>query len=197
MVRQASVYKIGHFNKQDIRELCPTLSNSSIENAFRDLIAIGETQKEGKGIRSMSLDVWSTSSHSLSAERKTPSFAAHIKDYRIVDSPSPSLKKVNSNSLFCTTHGFHCLHLGLKSFPSADCMQSQLTGSSHRSSNYWPSNISAARIQLKAIPLKYSTSSILSHSAVEIPYTVRNRRNPCWSQLKQKNQRYQINRSCH
>ena len=65
-----------------------------------------------------------------------PSFAAHIKDYRIVDSPSPSLEKVNSNSLFCTTHGFHCLHLGLKSFPSADCMQSQLTGSSHRSSNY-------------------------------------------------------------
>lgn len=65
-----------------------------------------------------------------------PSFAAHIKDYRIVDSPSSSLEKVNSNSLFCTTHGFHCLHLGLKSFPSADCMQSQLTGSSHRSSNY-------------------------------------------------------------
>ena len=57
MVRQTSVYKIGHFNKQDIRELCPTLSNSSIDKAFRDLIAIGETQKEGKGIRSMSLDV--------------------------------------------------------------------------------------------------------------------------------------------
>lgn len=57
MVRQTSVYKIGHFNKQDIRELCPTLSNSSIEKAFRDLIAIGETQKEGKDIRSMSLDV--------------------------------------------------------------------------------------------------------------------------------------------
>lgn len=56
-----------------------------------------------------------------------PSFAAHIKDYRIVDSPSPSLKKVNSNSLFCTTHGFHCLHLGLKSFPSVDRMQPQLS----------------------------------------------------------------------
>ena len=154
MVRQASVYKIGHFNKQDIRELCPTLSNSSIEKAFRDLIAIGETQQAGKDIRSMSLDVCSTSSHSLSAERKTPSFAAHIKDYRIVDSPSPSLEKVNSNSLFCTTHGFHCLHLGLKSFPSADCMQSQLTGSSHRSSNYWPSNIYTPRIHLKANTLK-------------------------------------------
>lgn len=49
MVRQASMYKIGRFNKQDIRELCPTLSNSSIEKAFRDLIALGEIQKEGKG----------------------------------------------------------------------------------------------------------------------------------------------------
>lgn len=64
------------------------------------------------------------------------------------------LKKVNSNSLFCTTHGFHCLHLGLKSFPSADCMQSQLTDSSHRSSNYWPSNIYTPRIHLKANTLK-------------------------------------------
>lgn len=196
MVRQASVYKIGHFNKQDIRELCPTLSNSSIEKAFRDLIAIGETQKEGKDIRSMSLDVWSTSSHSLSAERKTPSFAAHIKDYRIVDSPSPSLEKVNSNSLFCTTHGFHCLHLGLKSFPSADCMQSQLTGSSHRSSNYWPSNIYTPRIHLKANTLK------ILHLFYPQPFYSRNplhckERNPCWPQFKQKNQRYQINRSCH
>ena len=49
MVRQASMYKIGHFNKQDIRELCPTLSNSSIEKAFRDLISLGEIRKEGKG----------------------------------------------------------------------------------------------------------------------------------------------------
>lgn len=49
MVRQASMYKIGRFNKQDIRELCPTLSNSSIEKAIRDLIALGEIQKEGKG----------------------------------------------------------------------------------------------------------------------------------------------------
>ena len=30
MVRQASMYKIGRFNKQDIRELCPTLSNLSL-----------------------------------------------------------------------------------------------------------------------------------------------------------------------
>ena len=48
-VRQASMYKIGRFNKQDIRQLCPTLSNSSIEKAFRDLISLGEIKNEGKG----------------------------------------------------------------------------------------------------------------------------------------------------
>lgn len=45
MVRQANIYKIGRFNKQDIRQLCPTLSNSSIEKAFRDLISLGEIKK--------------------------------------------------------------------------------------------------------------------------------------------------------
>lgn len=45
MVRQASMYKIGRFNKQDIRQLCPTLSNSSIEKAFRDFISLGEIKK--------------------------------------------------------------------------------------------------------------------------------------------------------
>lgn len=49
MVRRASMNKIGRFHKQDIRELCPTLSNSSIEKAFRDLISLGEIKKEGKG----------------------------------------------------------------------------------------------------------------------------------------------------
>ena len=49
MVRRASMNKIGRFNKQDIRELCPTLKDSTIEKAFRDLIALGEIQKEGKG----------------------------------------------------------------------------------------------------------------------------------------------------
>ena len=39
----------GRFNKQDIRELCPTLSNSSIEGALRKLVASGELKKEGKG----------------------------------------------------------------------------------------------------------------------------------------------------
>ena len=49
MVRRASMNKIGRFNKQDIRELCPTLSDSPIEGAFRKLIACGELKKEGSG----------------------------------------------------------------------------------------------------------------------------------------------------
>ena len=49
MVRKANLNKIGRFNKQDIRELCPTLKDSTIEKAFRDLISIGEIKKEGKG----------------------------------------------------------------------------------------------------------------------------------------------------
>lgn len=49
MVRMASKSKIGRFNKQDIRELCPTLSDSSIEGSLRKLVAAGELKKEGKG----------------------------------------------------------------------------------------------------------------------------------------------------
>ena len=49
MVRRASMNKIGRFNKQDIRELCPTLSDSSIEGAFRKMVACGELKKEGSG----------------------------------------------------------------------------------------------------------------------------------------------------
>lgn len=49
MVRMESKSKIGRFNKQDIRELCPTLSDSSIEGALRKLVAAGELKKEGKG----------------------------------------------------------------------------------------------------------------------------------------------------
>lgn len=47
MVRRASKNKIGRFNKQTIRELCPTLSDSSIEGALRKLVAAGELKKEG------------------------------------------------------------------------------------------------------------------------------------------------------
>ena len=49
MVRRASENKIGRFNKQEIRELCPTISDSSIEGALRKLVAAGELKKEGRG----------------------------------------------------------------------------------------------------------------------------------------------------
>ncbi len=45
MVRRASKNRIGRFNKQDIRELCPTLSDSSIEGALRKLVVAGELKK--------------------------------------------------------------------------------------------------------------------------------------------------------
>lgn len=48
-VRRASKNKIGRFNKQDLRELCPAISDSSIEGALRKLVATGELKKEGKG----------------------------------------------------------------------------------------------------------------------------------------------------
>lgn len=48
-VRKASESRVGRFNKQDIRELCPALSDSSIEGALRKLVAAGELKKEGKG----------------------------------------------------------------------------------------------------------------------------------------------------
>ncbi|MCI7012860.1 MAG: Fic family protein [Clostridium sp.] len=49
MVRRATLKKIGRFNKQDIRELCPTLSDSSIEGALRKLMDSGELKREGNG----------------------------------------------------------------------------------------------------------------------------------------------------
>lgn len=45
-VRRASKNKIGRFNKQDIRELCPAISDSSIEGALRKLVATGELKKK-------------------------------------------------------------------------------------------------------------------------------------------------------
>ncbi|MBD5396070.1 MAG: Fic family protein [Lachnospiraceae bacterium] len=48
-VRRATMNKIGRFTKQDIRELCPSLSISSIEGAFRKLVASGELKREGSG----------------------------------------------------------------------------------------------------------------------------------------------------
>ena len=49
MVRCATMNKLGRFTKQDIRELCPSLSISSIEGALRKLVASGELKREGVG----------------------------------------------------------------------------------------------------------------------------------------------------
>lgn len=49
LVRKAISQKLGRFTKQDIRELCPSISVSSIEGALRKLIAEGEIKREGIG----------------------------------------------------------------------------------------------------------------------------------------------------
>lgn len=49
MVKKAAEYKIGRFTKQDIRELCPSLSVSSIEGSLRKLVENGEFRREGVG----------------------------------------------------------------------------------------------------------------------------------------------------
>lgn len=48
-VRRATQLKIGRFTKQNIRELCPALSISSIEGALRKMVASGELKREGSG----------------------------------------------------------------------------------------------------------------------------------------------------
>ena len=48
-VRLATQQKIGRFSKQDIRELCPSLSLSSLEGALRKMVAGGELRREGNG----------------------------------------------------------------------------------------------------------------------------------------------------
>ena len=49
MVRKATQNKIGRFTKQDIRELCPSLSISSIESALRQMVNTSELKREGTG----------------------------------------------------------------------------------------------------------------------------------------------------
>lgn len=49
MVRRATMNKLGRFTKQDIHELCPSISISSIEGALRKLVASGELKREGSG----------------------------------------------------------------------------------------------------------------------------------------------------
>ena len=48
-VKLATENKIGRFTKQDIRELCPALSISSIEGALRKLVESGKLKREGNG----------------------------------------------------------------------------------------------------------------------------------------------------
>lgn len=48
-VRLATQQKIGRFSKQDIRELCPSLSLSSLEGALRKMVAGGELRRDGNG----------------------------------------------------------------------------------------------------------------------------------------------------
>ena len=49
MVTRASSNKLGRFSKQDIRELCPTLSDSAIEGALRKLVQDGTLTRLGAG----------------------------------------------------------------------------------------------------------------------------------------------------
>ena len=49
MVRKAIQSKIGRFTKQDIRELCPALSISSVEGSLRKMVESGEIKREGLG----------------------------------------------------------------------------------------------------------------------------------------------------
>ena len=49
MVRKSVKNKIGRFTKQDIRELCPSLSISSIEGSLRTMVKSGELRREGSG----------------------------------------------------------------------------------------------------------------------------------------------------
>ena len=49
IVRKATKIKIGRFTKQDIRELCPSLSISAIEGALRKMVEAEELKREGNG----------------------------------------------------------------------------------------------------------------------------------------------------
>ncbi len=49
IARKATKIKIGRFTKQDIRELCPSLSISTIEGALRKMVESEEIKREGNG----------------------------------------------------------------------------------------------------------------------------------------------------
>lgn len=48
-VRKAVFTKLGKFNKTDIMELCPTLSNTTVQKALSKLVEEGTLAKHGKG----------------------------------------------------------------------------------------------------------------------------------------------------
>ena len=48
-MRLATQNKIGRFTRQDIRELCPSLSVSSVEGALRKMVSSGELKRESNG----------------------------------------------------------------------------------------------------------------------------------------------------
>lgn len=48
-VKKAVKLKLGKFSKQDIVDLCPGISLSSVEGALRKLVEHGELKREGKG----------------------------------------------------------------------------------------------------------------------------------------------------
>lgn len=151
----------------------------------------------------MSLDLWSTSSHSPSAIWISPrllrSVTVLIKDYRIVDSPSPSLEKVNSNSLFLydtwfslSSSGFKIIHIRGS---YATTIIWQVAGTDHPTTNCQTSTHPESN--LNPIPLGYSTSPIRRQSPVEILCTVGNQRDQCWPRFKQTYHQYRNNYIWH
>jgi len=49
MAKKATGCLVGRFRKQDVMDLCPSLSISSVELALRNLVATGELEREGVG----------------------------------------------------------------------------------------------------------------------------------------------------
>lgn len=49
MLKKAVKLKLGKFSKQDIVDLCPEISLSSVEGVLRKLVEQGELKREGKG----------------------------------------------------------------------------------------------------------------------------------------------------
>ena len=82
MVRLATHDKLGRFTKQDIRELCPSLSISSIEGSLRKLVASGELIREGQGknttYRRADEDTLTPPVMGLSHKRSSPNFLSKM-----------------------------------------------------------------------------------------------------------------------